>query len=284
VGSCKDCPKRTGNQKELFADVKSADVCTDPKCWEGKRLASVSEKQAALEAKGIKVVVGTPAQDYNGPIIEPPKGYAPLDHYDHERWGRLGEVIKKGKLEVKPVAMFDAKGHKVDLVRLADLPKKAKSASKSGGYGTVDYDSKWKAQQKIRDAKQKAVDGVVALILARISRGELSGDVAWRLIARAFGTPYAPGKKAKGGGDVAKLSGKALIARVFEIAIDHDFADFSDELELLPQLCAHFGIDHKAAIDAEVAQAAPKPKDKNKDKNKDKKPEKSAKGAKGKKK
>jgi len=28
-GSCAACPKRTGNQRDLFGDVKDADVCTD---------------------------------------------------------------------------------------------------------------------------------------------------------------------------------------------------------------------------------------------------------------
>lgn len=36
AGSCSDCLKRTGNQRELFADVDSADVCTDPVCYRTK--------------------------------------------------------------------------------------------------------------------------------------------------------------------------------------------------------------------------------------------------------
>jgi ParB/RepB/Spo0J family partition protein len=30
AGACTDCPKRTGNEPELFADIANADVCTDP--------------------------------------------------------------------------------------------------------------------------------------------------------------------------------------------------------------------------------------------------------------
>jgi ParB/RepB/Spo0J family partition protein len=33
VGSCVGCLFRTGNQRELFDDVKSADVCTNPPCF-----------------------------------------------------------------------------------------------------------------------------------------------------------------------------------------------------------------------------------------------------------
>lgn len=36
AGSCVDCPKRTGNQKLLFPDVKKGDTCTDPQCYHAK--------------------------------------------------------------------------------------------------------------------------------------------------------------------------------------------------------------------------------------------------------
>lgn len=40
AGSCTACPKRTGNQPEIFAGV-NADVCTDPLCYEAKGKAHV---------------------------------------------------------------------------------------------------------------------------------------------------------------------------------------------------------------------------------------------------
>jgi ParB/RepB/Spo0J family partition protein len=36
AGACTTCPKRTGNQVELFADVDSPDLCTDPICYRSK--------------------------------------------------------------------------------------------------------------------------------------------------------------------------------------------------------------------------------------------------------
>jgi hypothetical protein len=36
AGACALCPKRTGNEKELFADVGRADVCTDIVCFRSK--------------------------------------------------------------------------------------------------------------------------------------------------------------------------------------------------------------------------------------------------------
>jgi hypothetical protein len=62
AGDCIKCPKRTGNQADLFGDVKSADVCTDPKCFEAKRDAHMAAELKALEAKGKKVIHGEAAR------------------------------------------------------------------------------------------------------------------------------------------------------------------------------------------------------------------------------
>lgn len=62
AGPCAACPKRTGNQKELFGDVKYADVCTDPKCFDDKRQAHFADARKAIEAKGKKVLSGDAAK------------------------------------------------------------------------------------------------------------------------------------------------------------------------------------------------------------------------------
>jgi ParB/RepB/Spo0J family partition protein len=41
AGACTACPKRTGFNKLLFPDVKDADTCTDPECYESKVRAFV---------------------------------------------------------------------------------------------------------------------------------------------------------------------------------------------------------------------------------------------------
>ncbi len=41
AGSCVTCPKRTGFNKALFEDVRSADTCTDPACFEEKTRAFI---------------------------------------------------------------------------------------------------------------------------------------------------------------------------------------------------------------------------------------------------
>ncbi len=62
AGPCGSCPKRTGNQKELFGDVKGADVCTDPVCFAAKRDANAVRLAAAAEASGKEVISGAAAK------------------------------------------------------------------------------------------------------------------------------------------------------------------------------------------------------------------------------
>ena len=56
AGACTTCQKRTGNQRELFGDIKSADVCTDPKCFE-KKADAVWDLKIAEAKKGGREVI-----------------------------------------------------------------------------------------------------------------------------------------------------------------------------------------------------------------------------------
>lgn len=58
AGACTKCPKKSGNQPEVFSDIKSADVCTDPECYAEKRLAHDALTIAAAGKVGIAVYEG----------------------------------------------------------------------------------------------------------------------------------------------------------------------------------------------------------------------------------
>ena len=62
AGPCGSCPKLTGNQPELFDDIKSADVCTDPVCFGDKRRAWGERLQAQAKAEGRTVFTGKDAK------------------------------------------------------------------------------------------------------------------------------------------------------------------------------------------------------------------------------
>jgi ParB family chromosome partitioning protein len=51
AGSCVDCPKRTGHNKLLFAEVSRQDACSDPNCYGAKVSAHVAKTIAAKPKK-----------------------------------------------------------------------------------------------------------------------------------------------------------------------------------------------------------------------------------------
>lgn len=56
AGPCTTCPKRTGANPELFNDVDSPDLCTDPPCYKKKEAAALERELAERRKKGMQVV------------------------------------------------------------------------------------------------------------------------------------------------------------------------------------------------------------------------------------
>jgi len=85
AGACTACPKRTGNQRELFNDIKSPDMCTDPKCHRSKLDAFWAIRSKAAKEAGQTVLEGDVAKKATDPY-DSSTGFARLD----------GEVFGKG--------------------------------------------------------------------------------------------------------------------------------------------------------------------------------------------
>ena len=87
AGACTTCPKRTGNQPDLFGDIKSRDICTDPKCFASKKQALAQLALKAAEDAGKKVIKGKEAEAivhqnrYGGGEHTIGGGYQALDSY-----------------------------------------------------------------------------------------------------------------------------------------------------------------------------------------------------------
>jgi len=85
AGSCRECPKRTGANPDLFNDIKGADVCTDPKCFGEKKVAHQQQLIAQAKEEGLQVIQGKAAKavkpdNYTSKL----KGYMVLDKVHHE--------------------------------------------------------------------------------------------------------------------------------------------------------------------------------------------------------
>jgi ParB/RepB/Spo0J family partition protein len=136
AGPCTTCPKRTGNQQELFADVMAdkreggGDVCTDSTCYQAKVDAQWARTKNEAEARGRKVLEGkaaTEAGAYGS------KGYVDLDRPAYELGDGnktyrqvLGKHVEQAPITVArdPSSAAEIK----ELVSRSDLPGLLKDA------------------------------------------------------------------------------------------------------------------------------------------------------------
>jgi ParB/RepB/Spo0J family partition protein len=106
AGACSTCMKRTGNNMELFDDVRQKDTCTDAICYGMKCDAFRNKKLEALKAKGDAVMIVT---DYG----KAPKGALKQNDYT---------ISEKGEKNAIPgvVATGDDRGKVIYII-----PKKS---------------------------------------------------------------------------------------------------------------------------------------------------------------
>ncbi len=76
AGKCSACPFRTGNMKKDYPDLKAPDVCTNPSCFQAKRLATIERKEEKALEKGTKVLTQKQYQDQQDKYVR-------LDHQEY---------------------------------------------------------------------------------------------------------------------------------------------------------------------------------------------------------
>jgi ParB/RepB/Spo0J family partition protein len=122
AGACVTCPKRTGNQPELFADVDSADVCTDPDCYGRKRDAWAVIRIVQAKAAGQVVIEGKEAAKVFQYGNHPTNGFENLTEKNYNdpkqrTWKQLAKAAG-----VLPVLVKNPNnGDLVELLRVEDL-------------------------------------------------------------------------------------------------------------------------------------------------------------------
>lgn len=82
AGACSTCPKRSGTNPELFADIERADVCTDPDCYQQKSKAWLAYQRKQAEDEGKTVISGEAAKKID--IAYSHDKYMPLDRRNYE--------------------------------------------------------------------------------------------------------------------------------------------------------------------------------------------------------
>lgn len=151
AGPCTTCPKRTGNAPELFADVKSGDVCTDPACFKLKRIAAVDVRKAAAIAAGQTVISGKAAKQVKPSEYRINDEYVSAsDHcYDDPKQRTYAQIIGSA---MKPLLLDDPhkEGELVEIFRREDIKPILKEK------GAVRQSPRNKAKSKGRGAAAKS--------------------------------------------------------------------------------------------------------------------------------
>jgi ParB/RepB/Spo0J family partition protein len=164
AGPCGACPKRSGNQPELFADVKGADVCTDPQCFSAKRAAWAARRQAQAREQGLTVIAGDAAkklapygaQNLNG-------AYIGLDQRCHEDPKARTYRQLLGKGAPAPALLEDVRtGAMVEIVKTADIATLLEAKGIASGRRGADPTA------KARDRKLKIEGAYRARLLAAL--------------------------------------------------------------------------------------------------------------------
>jgi len=127
AGNCTDCPKRSGNCRDLFNDIDDADVCTDPDCFEAKRLARRDRLIANAEKRKIPVFLGNDARV----ALNGDKEYVSLDaDVEDDAQGRTYRQILGDT--VKPEALIEFPYGQRDLGECAEMSTLEAALRKAG--------------------------------------------------------------------------------------------------------------------------------------------------------
>ena len=174
AGPCAACPKRTGNQVELFSDVEDGDVCTDPLCFAAKKQATARMVLDTAKESGAKVLPPAESKklfsyggslNYNAPYID-------LNSKCPEDKKRRTWKAILSKFDPPFVVATDGDGMAHELI----LKKDAVATAKLAGISMIDHsdlsrhdpDSKAKAKAEKAEAKLQAAATLGAVAAARL--------------------------------------------------------------------------------------------------------------------
>ena len=253
AGACSVCPKRTGNNTELFDDVRLKDTCTDPHCFHEKIKAFISRKADQLREKNGEVVLIT--EEYGRKLSKDI-----LRPHDYEMKG------KGDKGAVAAVVVDGADIGKTKYVKVTKKESPPEDKNNSGSPGNLEAIEKQQLRRAISEKlarlifvkafpklPQKLDDNFMREIAARVVSN--ASDIEEKLIA----ADALLEKMEQSHGDDAFVDAlhekgfsydQIIIMSEFNLAIDPDYSGKIDPLSLKKwgELC---GIDLVKVMKAE---------------------------------
>jgi ParB/RepB/Spo0J family partition protein len=239
AGACNACPKRTGNQMELYPDAAGPDLCTDPICHHGKVDAIWKIRVKQAKVVGQPVIEGNAVEKalaYNG-------GYKNLDS---EEWTGNGHKKVRsifGK-ELPPITLArDPQGKILELVKAGDLEKAIRKNRPASTSSHTSASPAEVSRRKSEEAKglrtAAAVNLAVTVAVERVDRMTDNGLVRL-LVQTLIGLCYEENEDtirrrlpAQEGGKKAPVDAeKAMLAHLKTLTAAADVAGLGLELVL----------------------------------------------------
>jgi ParB/RepB/Spo0J family partition protein len=186
AGPCGTCPKLTGNQPELFGDVKNADVCTDTVCYASKRTAWGRRIQTLAKAEGRTVLTGKEAKRLApyGVNSNLQGGYVSLEQqcYQDEK-GRTYRQLLGKDFKAETLIEDPESGRVVELIKLAEHGDVLKSKGVRAEPATRSSDTE-RARQQAARMETLFRERVFAAVRAKTPSAMMGADL--RLVAHAL--------------------------------------------------------------------------------------------------
>lgn len=261
AGSCAECPKRTGNDRDLFADVNAPDLCTDPGCFDQKKQAHIDAITERANAKGMEVIAGAEARE-----VKPwqqsntLRGFADLDaplqdSADQAKPTTLRDLLNRGELKGQVKVFVDPyTGQTLEVVPddLADTGRARLRGELLEGASDNEADERnWQAEREAQKAAEayesrwrtNAVDAIVQGLACGLVAGfetpllramlilMTDNELVDAEVIRAV-LPLDPENEYPDGADiraaVALVPDSALGARICELLARHEADQVTD--------------------------------------------------------
>ncbi|HEX8795479.1 MAG TPA: ParB/RepB/Spo0J family partition protein [Polyangiaceae bacterium] len=194
AGPCTTCPKRTGNQPELFADVKSKDTCTDPSCFKQKRDAHWIELRRKAEKSGQRVLSDKEAKKVftYGDRVAYGSNFVDLDEKEYVggKQKTYRQLLGKGA-DVPVVLARTEEGTIKELVAKSAVEKALKESGKKppstlgGSAHRRELSDAEKAKREKALVRRAAIGEAIGEVVAETEKRAPS-KAFWQVLAAAF--------------------------------------------------------------------------------------------------
>ena len=175
AGACNTCIHRTGNQPELFGDIKRADVCTHPVCYKDKAKTQGDQAIERARKRGQEVISGKAAAkiiSYGNAASARLSGYMRLDERPYE--DRKNRTVRKIIPKDTPITLLQDPdlGNVVKVVRRSVVDKALPKSRASASNPITAQDKKRKEERAYREELYQRVrpklpaPGLVAIATA----------------------------------------------------------------------------------------------------------------------